>query len=222
MIIYNRVWVFYIITLFGLTACSVTGSNDQSDALENGPFFYSLQGELTSDISADDFNLRSEWARLESESLNEVQAGLYASVRDTADGIDYWQRYIVTIVKYDAWPGKGEYSVADIRSVRNGTSSDFFVNLRSLYREQTVEGSDEEWFYLEDYVFQASSGSIEISTSSEEKLRGNFSLTFDLNEKRTWDTVDEIIKGPSQNVLTVQGQFDIDLTSSRVGLLSQF
>ncbi len=219
---YNRFLVLPILCLFGLTGCGVSGTDVEDDLIENGPFFYSLQGELQSDITADSFNLRSEWARLESESLNEVQAGLFASRRDTLNDIDYWQRYIVGIVKYDSWPEKGEYSVADIRSVRDGSSGDFFVNLRSMYREQSVEGSEESHFYLEDYVFQASGGRIEITTSSAESLRGNFNLTFDLGEKRTWDTIDETIEGPSQNVLTVQGQFDIDLVSSRVDLLSQF
>jgi len=219
---YNRVWVLYVIFLFGLASCSVTGSNDDEDILENGPFFYTIQGELTSDISADDFDLRSEWTKLESATLNEVQAGFYASMRDTVDGTEYWQRYIITIAKYDAWPGRGGYSVADIGSVRNGTKSDFFVNMKSMYREQSVIESVQERFYMEDYVFQASEGSIEITTSDNESLRGKFSLIFDLNEKRTWDTDVEVIEGPSENVLTVQGQFDVDLTSSRVDLLSQF
>ena len=222
MKICNHLCVLSVITFIGLSACSVTGSNDHSDILDNGPFFYSLQGDLTMDISAEDFDLRSEWARLESETLNEVQVGFFASQRDTVDGIVTSKRYSITIVKHESWPGKGEYSVADIRSVRNGTSSDFFVNLYSLYREQSVEGIAENHFFLEDYVFHASGGSIEITTSNSEALRGHFSLSFDMNEKRTWDTVDEVVEGPSQNALTVQGQFDVDLRTSRVDLLSPF
>ncbi|GEM_PF-1792903 len=218
----NRLIFVYVLCLFGLTACSTSGSEVENGLLVNGPFFYTLQGMLESNITADNFDLRSEWAKLESESLNEVQAGFFASLRDTLNDIDYWQRYTIGIVKYDSWPERGEYSVADIRSVRNGSSGDFFVNLRSMYREQSVESSEQVHFYLEDHVFHASGGIIEITTSNAESLRGNFTLTFDLDEKRTWDMVNETIEEPSQNVLSVQGQFDIDLLSSRVDILSQF
>jgi hypothetical protein len=208
--------------LITIQGCTTSAEDEPDDLLLNGPFLYNMQGEIEKEITGDLFELRTEWTKLETETLNESQALLHASVRDTIDGIDTWQRYFITFVKYDNWPESGEYSIADISDVRDGLSDDFFINLRSMYREESVPGNDIERVYLEDYAFHVSGGTVNITTSNSTALRGSFNLNFDLSEKRTWDTIDEVIEGPVENALTVQGAFDIDLTNNRVDLLSQW
>ncbi len=215
-------WALGVLFLLLVTACNTTGNEKPDDRIENAPFYYTLMGELSADVSIDEFTLRSEWAKPDVETLNEVQAGFFALQEYTANETNYSHRFIITIVKHNNWPDEGVYSVADIKSVRSGNSNDFFVNLKSLYREQSEEEGNDERFYLEDYIFHATGGNIEITTSNSETLRGNFTLSFDLNEKRTWDGISETISGPDPNSLTINGKFDMDLTTTKVAILSQF
>lgn len=219
---FDYIGFIYVLIVFGLTACNISGSVESPDILENGPFIYSLEGEINSEISSDDYDLLTEWRKIESGLLNEVQTVFFASTRDTLNGIDRWQRYIITIVKYDNWPQKGEYSVSDIQSVRDGSTDNFFVNLLSMYREQSIDENQEEHYYLDDIIFHAVSGSIQITTSTTDAFRGSFNLSFDRNERRTWDTVEEVVEGELKNGLSIQGAFDIDLSASRVEKLSNF
>jgi hypothetical protein len=212
----------YLTILITIQGCTSIAEEEPDDTLLNGPFLYSMQGEINREITSDLYELSTEWTKLETETLNESQALLRASVRDTINGIDTWQRYLITFVNYDNWPVTGEYSVAGISDVRDGLGEDFFINLRSMYREESVPGNDIERVSLEDYMFHVSGGTVNITTSSSTALRGSFNLNFDLSEKITWDAIEEVIEGPVENALTVQGAFNIDLTSSRVDLLSQW
>lgn len=215
----RNILVLFLVSV-ALASCDLFSSDSgQSDVIENSPFYYSLSGMTNADIECEDYSLITQWAEIGDQGDDgEVQAGLYASVRDTVDSIVKWQRYNILLIRKNDWPDAGLFTFADIADVRRGGSNQFYVYFNSLYRE--IGLGDLNHIYIDDFGAFAESGTIEITTSDESNLRASFSLGLNLIERRTWDGSEETVETLFPEQLKAEGAFDIDLTRNKVSVLS--
>ncbi|MCC5942412.1 MAG: hypothetical protein JJU37_12805, partial [Balneolaceae bacterium] len=204
-------------TILFLTAgCTLFSSSDDDTLTDFGPITFTMTGELNGTITQEHSETRAEWMSI--QSLDEVHARFFSSNRDTVDNEDIWQRYGLAFVRNSEWPATGTYGVTSLDDLRNNSNNQFFIRLQSLYR-QTPLSNDESSIFLLDYVFIATDGTVTITASTNEILRGEFKLTFMMFEKRSWDTIEEIVEGPQENALEIEGSFHLDLLKDRVSQL---
>ncbi|TVR17757.1 MAG: hypothetical protein EA391_03920 [Balneolaceae bacterium] len=203
--------------LFFTAGCTLFSSSDDDILTDFGPIDFTMTGELNDSINQDHSETRAEWMPI--QSLDEVQARFFASNRDTVENEDIWQRYGLAVVRNSEWPATGTYGVTSLSDIRNNSSDQFFIRLSSLYRKYPLTGNESS-MYLLDYSFIATDGTIKITASTNEFLRGEFSLTFMMSEKRSWDTIEEVVEGPRENALEIEGSFHLDLLKDRVSQLS--
>lgn len=203
--------------LFLIAGCSLFSSSNDDILTDFGPITFVMTGELHDTISQEHSETRAEWMPI--ESLDQVHARFFSSHRDTVENMDIWQRYGLAFARNSEWPATGTYGVTSLDNLRNNSSNQFFIRLQSLFR-QTPLSNDESSVFLLDYVFIATDGTVTITASTNEFLRGEFNLTFMMLEKRSWDTVEEIVEGPQENALEIEGSFHLDLLKDRVSQLT--
>ena len=211
----------YLLFVFIFYGCSNSENDDISDLLDDAPFTYSISGHTNGTIDAENFDLKAEWTELQSVNLVEVAARLFATRYDTTETGIYFQSYGLSIVHASAWPGTGSIGTASLTDIRDDGQPGFFVRLNSQYSFQPAEGYDASGEILsEGAAYLGSAGTIDVTTSTTEFLRGEFNLVLDLFDYSSWNGDVEVREGPEEEVLTLTGFFDLNLLQTKVDRLS--
>ncbi len=204
-----------------ISGCNNTASDDFSDLLDDGPFTYSISGHTEKTIDAENFDLRAEWTELQSDNLDEVAARLFATRHDTTDTGIYYQHFRLSIVHASEWPGTDSIETASLSDIRDDGQPGFFIRLNIQYSFQPADGYDAAGEILsEGAAYLGSAGTIDVTTSTSEFLRGEFNLVLDLFDYSMWDGEEEIREGPEEEALTLTGYFDLNLLQTKVDRLS--
>jgi hypothetical protein len=199
--------------------CNVSDEIEPIEYNLNGPIEFMIRGEIHDDILFDQFEINVEWTKNE---FNESVARFFISSRDTINSSDIWKRYMLTITRNNEWPMSGDFGVVPLAELQKRETGQFFISLKSIYREVLLDQDQDEFFLNLDHQFTATNGNVSILSFSENKLMAEFEIIFRMDEKVVHDPIWERREGPVENALSILGLFVIDLQQNRVSQLSSW